>query len=299
MNYTNSYKLITYISLFCLFNLKQVVGQNIEFHPDQFGNSYQTLTLTNPVYIDLASMSMVKTGTKIRTGILSDVRTIYAQGYFEIKEVNNNKHWLGIDFVSAQEGPIIRRNRMRINYSLQKQINNDFNIALGTHLGLASFDYNGAKGTTQGSSIGPDGSLAILLRFRKWRMATHINQIFDQVYKPKTITFKYPIYYGYFIEKVISLSSNSEFRIFHLNQIFKNRRNFTTIGADYEFNKTMGIGINYHHCKFLTSTVYSHLGNILTSVKGLKAYFSYNAIIQKQSDTHINSIELGLSFSFE
>ena len=250
MKTINNYNTTFYVIIICLFNLKQIKGQNIEFYPDQFGNSYQTLTLTNPVYKDLTPLSTIKTGTKSKTGILNDVRTIYAQGCFQIKEINNNKHWMGIDFLSAQEGPIIRKNRMRLNYALQKQINNNLNISLGTHLGIASFDYNGAKGTSQGSSVGPDGSLAILIRFKEWRVATHINQIFDQIYRPKTIIFKYPIYYGYFIEKVITLSLNSELKIFHLNQIFKNKRNFTTFGTNYEFKKTMGIGINYHHYKF-------------------------------------------------
>ena len=282
-------------AIICLCSTTKLFGQNINFYPDEFGSTFQTLSLTNPAYIDLLPSSHIKVGSKNNLGIFNDIRTIYAQGNFIVKQHAINKHWIGADFISEQEGPIIRKNRVRFNYSLQKRLRDELFITLGTHLGLASFDYNGSKSVSQGAGIGPDGSFALLIKYKTWRFGTHINQIFNQAYKPQITTFNFPIYYGYYIDKTWELKSDYEIRVFHLNHLLVNERSLSTLGINFDYKQQMGIGFNYHHSRFLTSTAYLKIN----SLKGLQLFFSYNTPIQELSESKLNALELGMSISFD
>lgn len=278
--------------------VEMALSQTINFYPDQFGTTPQTLSLTNPVYLDIMPFQGIRIGSKNNTGAFSEIRTIYAQGNINVQQ-HNNQHFIGADFISEQEGPVIRKNRMHFDYALQKKITDELFISFGSHLGLASYDYNGKKSTSQGSSIGPDGSIAFLMKYKNWRVGMHLNQFFDQLYKPKTTTFNYPSYHGYYIDRTWKLNDGSELRIFHLNHILKDQSNIISVGTNFEYKKALGLGVIYHYNYYITPSLYFKLEKATNYLKGIDIYFSYNTVIQNLSESNINSFEVGMSISFQ
>lgn len=289
-------KIFNLLCLLIIGGFHSILAQTINFYPDQFGHVSQYLSLINPVYFNTASLHGFKSASKAGTGAFSEINTLYLQGNYTITK-NSNQQWIGADLQTEQEGPVIRKNRIRVHYALKKNIARYLFVSFGAHLGLATYGYQGKSSNAQGSSNGPDGSLGLLINYKNWNMGMHLNQFFNHLYQPKNTSFRYPIYYGIYLDKSWKLNQGSKCKLFVLNHFLQQRSFLTTLGGSYLIKELLELILNYTHNQYLTPSIGFKLKKGESELEKIAFFFAYNIPIQTLASSQISSFEIGLKIN--
>lgn len=176
------------------------------------------------------------TSFKNRLGLLSDIRSIYAEGIIGIKD----KHIVGMKAYSDQETSLFRKSKFGITYGINIDLSEKTTWTLATDINGINVYFGASQSTAGGSASTINGNLSSTLGHEKYEFAVALNQIPYQSLQPIDYRFEISSYLtSYFIYK------------FRFNQDFKwetgarilYHKNFTLFYADNHFTLQDRFGI--------------------------------------------------------
>lgn len=207
--------ILFFVSFHMLF-AQEYSAKRYPFHFNQF---FESTYLYNPAINGTYQHGIGKIGYLGHPGVFKKIRSFYAAIYGKLpKKHGKSSQFLGGYVLNDQEGLLLQRTQVYLNYAWQTHLNKDLKLSAGTSLGVNSFLISGKTASTKGSDIHPDGSIGLWLAHEKYYFGLSSNQIFQSKLQPLQETFllkrTYQINGGIQVlnKKKINLFIHSQFR---------------------------------------------------------------------------------------
>lgn len=168
--------------MFCFFVFVPSYSQYPDFNP-QPNNFIVSPYIVNPsAFREEAAIDFLY---KNKTGLLNDLRSIYADFTLPIKNQN-----LGFKVYSQQETSLFAKTKAHLSYSVKIEFNKELKWVLGSQAGISNIYFGSSGASAGGSDINFDISFASTVYYKQLEWGLMLHQLSNSELKPIDYVFE-------------------------------------------------------------------------------------------------------------
>lgn len=286
-----------YLSLiWCLAHAKAQVHDR---YPSLFFQYYNNLKLINPAEVSLGSKVNIDAGSQFFTGDFSNIGSYYATSsyMFSGNDSSVSKQAIGLNLIGEREGSIFSNNRLYGSYSLRRKLSDEYELAMGLAVGMASYVIQATPNSAGGGAQAFDGNVGLSVSSSYIKFGIAINQFANNTLTPLVERLVLKRFFEGYIQHYWDISASTQLKsILHtrIQSGLQLRPNLTEMlmfrelfafGFTYTFERQYGFLIGLEKIPLLQ-------GNI-------KTYFSYHLPVNHPNVAqNMNTVVIGLSYQY-
>lgn len=268
-------------------------GQISGLYPDQFSSFFYNPSLINPAYIPEDGSSETVVQSKLRNGVYKDISTLAATIQKTFISEGQQWHSARLLLMNEKQGPYISTPRVYGNYGTRVEISEKMKLLAGVSLGMVNPNFHTPSKTV--STILPDGSIGLILRYQKTSLGVSSNQIFNSS-SATSRSIELKRYYNTYLQTKLSINYETELKMYFLWRYFSDIPSQVTLASSLLYREIIEAGIGYNYKQggvFYASFILDH-----ASKHPIKLGVLYNSSMFKRFPLMGQSLELNLIYSY-
>lgn len=210
-------------------------------------------------------------------------------------QTKTRTHGVQLLFSNENEGPYISTPRGIIGYAQRVKLFSQAYLSLGIQLGFAGRNYSAPSATGKGSGNVPDGNVGMEIRFRRVRFGVSMMQFMNTEKVLLTSSIQLRNYYQAFVSYRLRLDSRFYLTTNGMYRVLPNQVIQLITSFGIECFETVELNVNYVQRRGVS---FHGTLSVFENKYPLKIQMAYISSVLAQSPLWLNSIELGLIYSF-
>lgn len=263
------------------------------FYPDQFSSYYLNPSIINPAFFSDSGSFEALIQNKLRRGQYKDISTFSATIQKTFNRNGNNWHSGRLTFQNEKEGPYISIPRAYGTYGVKVQIKKNTSILVGTSVGFINPNFSTPTKTINTNLF--DGSVGVILKYKKKSLGISSNQIFGTLLNSNN-SIKLKQFYTTNYDDNFMLNENLDLNTRLLCSFYPDIPSLFNVSTSLLFRKTLegGLGYKSKHGIFFSFTV---IANKQTN-HPIKISTIYNSNIFNKQNSISESVEIILAYCY-